>query len=81
VMRNCLLGMLAHDGAPDDAGCYAVIQLLATGVDVTAEVDQVVADVDVDAVVATKAEINIGMSDTTGQIAMLHLIHMSSKVR
>lgn len=70
AMRTALLG--------GGENCEANIQLLATGADVTAEVNQPVADVDVDAVTATKAEINIGMSDTTGQIAMLTLKHRHS---
>ncbi len=66
AMRTALLGR--------GAGCSISLQLVATGVDVTAEVDQVVADVDTDAVSTTKAEINIGMSDTTGQLAYMHLL-------
>ncbi len=73
AMRAALLGGLAN--------CRVSIQLVATGVDVTAQVDQVVCDVDTDAVATTKAEINIGMSDTTGQLAYLHLIHEHSIVQ
>ncbi len=69
AMRIALLG-----GGDD---CRASIQLVATGVDVTAQVDQVVADV----VTITKAEINIGMSDTTGQIAYLTLEKYHSMTR
>jgi hypothetical protein len=39
--------------------------------DVTAEINQVSCDVDVDAVTATRPEVNITMSDTTGQIGYL----------
>jgi hypothetical protein len=75
AMRNSLLGGLPAIGG---GSCYAIVQLLTTGKDVTAEINQVTVDVDTDAVSTTKAEINIGMSDTTGQIAMLHLIHKHS---
>ncbi len=51
--------------------CEFSIHLITTGVDVTAEINQVVVDTDVDAVTATQPELNIGMSDTTGQIAYL----------
>jgi hypothetical protein len=73
AMRVALLG--------GGADCRMAIQLVATGVDVTAQVNQPVADVDVDAVSATKAEINIGMSDTTGQLAYLHISHAHSIVQ
>lgn len=73
AMRTALLG--------GGANCRAAIQLMATGVDVTAQVNQVVVDVDTDAVSVTKAEINVGMSDTTGQLAMLHLMHEHSAIR
>ena len=54
-------------------GCRARLLLLASGVDVTAQNNQITIDVDVDAVTPTKAEINVTMSDTTGQIAYLVL--------
>jgi len=73
AMRTALLG--------GGANCEISIQLVATGVDVTAEKNQVTADVDVDAVTATKAELNIGMSDTTGQLAYLHIKHRHSIVQ
>jgi outer membrane murein-binding lipoprotein Lpp len=63
------------------ANCYAIIQLRTAVKDVTAEINQPSVDVDADAVTATKAEINITMSDTTGQEAYLHLIHMHSLIR
>lgn len=66
AMRTALLGRGGH--------CSINIQLVATGNDVTAETDLVVADVDTDAVTPTKAEINVGMSDTTGQLAYMHLL-------
>lgn len=72
AMRTALLG--------GGADCEARVQLVATGVDVTAEKNQPTVDVDVDAVTATRAEINIGMSDTTGQIAYLHLSHRHSMI-
>lgn len=46
--------------------------------DVTAEKNQVSIDTDTDAVTATKPEINITMSDTTGQIAVLTLEYVHS---
>ena len=70
AMRTALLG--------GGADCVAGIQLVATGVDVTAQTNQVVTDVDTDAVTPTKAEINVGMSDTTGQLAYLTLTHYHS---
>ncbi len=73
AMRTALLG--------GGEQCTASIQLAATGNDVTAETNQVVADVDVDAVTPTKAEINIGMSDTTGQLAYLTLTYQHSMVK
>ena len=73
AMRAALLG--------GGANCEANVQLAATGVDVTAERNQVTVDVDVDAVTATKAEINIGMSDTTGQLAYLTLKHRHSIIQ
>ncbi len=78
AMRNALLGGLSAGPVLGGGGCYAIVQLLASGKDVTAEINQITVDVDTDAVTITKAEINIAMSDTTGQIAMLHLMHMHS---
>ena len=60
------------------ANCESNIQMLVTVNDVTAEVNQVAADVDVDGVTAALTELNLGMSDTTGQIAMLTLKHRHS---
>jgi len=62
------------------AACEATIQLAVTVLDVTAERNQVTADVDTDAVTASRAEINKSMSDTTGQIAFLKLTHWQSIV-
>lgn len=42
---------------------------------------QVAADVDVDAVTATRPEINITMSDTTGQVATLEIEYLHSIIR
>ncbi len=70
TMRTALLG-----GGQD---CSADILLMETGNNVDAQVNQPCADVDTDAVTTTKAEINISMSDTTGQIAMLTLEHYHS---
>lgn len=49
--------------------------------DVTAEKNQVSVDTDVDAVTATKPEINITMSDTTGQVAVVTLEYVHSIAR
>jgi len=73
AMRTALLGLGGH--------ARINLQMVATGVDVTAETNHVVADVDTDAVTATKAEINVGMSDTTGQLAYMHLIYDHSMVQ
>jgi hypothetical protein len=45
--------------------------LVTTGNDATGERNQVTVDVDTDAVSAPLAEINFGMSDTTGQLAII----------
>ena len=72
AMRTALLG--------GGAGCKVSVQLAVAVSDVTAEENQISVDVDADAVTATRAEINIGMSDTTGQIAFLHIEHIHSLV-
>lgn len=54
------------------------IQMQVTVNDVTAEKNQASADTDTDAVTATKPEINIAMSDTTGQVAVLTLEYVHS---
>lgn len=72
AMRTALLGM--------GAGCRILVSLRTTPVDTTAQANQVVVDVDVDAVTATRAEINVSMSDTTGQVAYLHIEHLHSIV-
>lgn len=59
----------------------AIIQMLVTVNDVTAEENQVSADVDVDAVTATQPEINIEMSDTTGQLAAMTFLHLHTTIR
>lgn len=81
AMRSALLGGLVIGPILGGGGCYAIVQLLASGKDVTAEINQITVDVDTDAVTITKAEINIAMSDTTGQIAMLHLVHRHSVIQ
>lgn len=48
--------------------------------DVTAEANQVSVDVDVDAVTAARPEINYNMSDTTGQVAILHIRYFQSSI-
>ena len=72
AMRDALLG--------GGAGCDCFVQLNVTPVDTTAETNQVVVDVDVDAVTATKAEINFGMSDTTGQRAYITFRYRHSMI-
>jgi hypothetical protein len=63
------------------APCRAVIQLRTAVNDVTAEKNQISVDVDVDAVTATKPEVNITMSDTTGQEAYLTIELLHSIVK
>ncbi len=70
AMRSALLGGLPGKGCQ---GGTAKLQLAVTGTDTTAQKSLPTADVDTDAVTVTKAEVNIGMSDTTGQIAFLTL--------
>lgn len=74
AMRSALLGGLAPQS------CRAIIQLVASPVDTTAQVNQCCIDVDTDAVSTTKAEINVQMSDTTGQLAYLTLVHDHSMI-
>ncbi len=57
------------------AHCRIAIQLVTAVADVTATINQISATVDVDAVTATKAEIDITMSDAAGQTAYMHLIY------
>lgn len=59
----------------------AIVQMRATVNDVTAEKNQVSVDVDVDAVTATRPEVNITMSDTTGQVAYLTLEVLHSIIK
>ena len=47
------------------------LRMRTTVNDVTAEVNQASCDVDVDAVTAARPEVNVTMSDTTGQVAIL----------
>jgi hypothetical protein len=74
VMRSALLGGLGSVSACPP-GCRAFLLLLTAVKDVTAEINQPSIDVDTDATSITKAEINITMSDTTGQLAVLTLHH------
>jgi hypothetical protein len=67
LMRNAML-----HGSP----CTMRVVLQTTVNDVTAERNQVGIDVDVDAVTATRPEINIVMSDTTGQLATLMIEYL-----
>ena len=68
-------------GALTPRFCEARILLLVTPVDTTAQINKVTVDVDVDAVTASSAEINLGMSATTGQIAYLTLEHRHTIVQ
>jgi hypothetical protein len=63
------------------APCRVIVQLRATGNDITAERNQITVDVDVDAVTATKPEVNITMSDTTGQFAYLTIECLHSIIK
>lgn len=63
------------------APCRALVQMRTTVNDVTAEVNQVSVDVDVDAVTATKPEVNVTMSDTTGQFAYLTIEYLHSIIK
>lgn len=47
------------------------VTLMATPVDTTAETNQVVVDANVDAGNGNRPQLILGMSDTTGQVAML----------
>jgi hypothetical protein len=55
-----------------------VIQSRAQGNDVTAEHNQIQVDVDVDAVTPARPEVNIEMSDTTGQICYITFLAFHS---
>jgi len=72
AMRTALL-----EGNPG----ICLVQMRATVNDVTAEVNQVSVDVDVDAVTATRPELNFTMSDTTGQVAYFTFLHLHSVIR
>ena len=63
------------------APCRALVQLRETGNDTTATPNQITVNVDVDAVTVTKPEVNITMSDTTGQIAYLTLECLHSVIK
>ncbi len=80
TMRNRLLGGAQSGVLADSAGGMAIVQLVVAVNDVTAQENQIAVDVDTDAVTATKAEINISMSDTTGQVAFLHILHQHSSI-
>jgi hypothetical protein len=57
------------------------VQLRTAVNDVTAEQNQISVDVDVDAVTATKPEVNVTMSDTTGQEAYLTIEFLHSIIK
>ncbi|MEY3021407.1 MAG: hypothetical protein RIS86_605, partial [Planctomycetota bacterium] len=58
-----------------------LVQLRTAVNDVTAEQNQISVDVDVDAVTATKPEVNVTMSDTTGQEAYLTIEFLHSIIK
>ena len=70
AMRTALMG--------GGAACNMSLIMMVTVADTTAQINQPSVDVDTDAITATKAEINITMSDTTGTIGMLTLSHWQS---
>lgn len=53
--------------------CRIRAQLRATPVDTTGQANDVVVDVDTDAATVTRPEVNVEMSDTTGQFAYLEI--------
>jgi hypothetical protein len=57
------------------------ITYLSTPTQVTAEQNLIVVDVDVDAITAARPEINIGMSDTTGQVGYLEIEYLQTTIR
>jgi hypothetical protein len=76
AQRKSLLGGLQvpAPGAKALGFCTVEIQLMATGVDTTTLVIVPVADVDENNAGTTGLpELNLGMSDVTGQIMMVHL--------
>ena len=82
VMRNQLIGGLRPTTAGLGPGaCDMDLHMITTVKDTTAEINQCSVDVDVDAVTVTKAEVNITMSDTTGQIGYLTLRHRHSFIQ
>jgi hypothetical protein len=72
AMRNAF-----NTGIP----CKMGVTFQASGNTVTAEKNQIVVDVDVDAVTSTRPEFNIEMSDTTGQIAYLTIEYVPGAIR
>ena len=62
----------------DSRGCRMFLTPLVTVADTTAQVNQPSVDVDTDATTATKPEINITMSDTTGTLYALVIEHIWS---
>jgi hypothetical protein len=63
------------------APCRVLVQLRTAVNDVTAQQNQIAVDVDVDAVTATKPEVNVTMSDTTGQEAYLTIEFLHSIIK
>jgi hypothetical protein len=56
-------------------------QIQTSVADTTAQVNQPAADVDVDAITATRPEINYQMHDTTGQVVLLIVEYVHTLVR
>lgn len=80
-MRDSLLAGKKLSNIDGATGGLMYVQLREAVNDVTAEHNQITVDVDTDAVATTKAEINICMSDTTGQKAYLVITCLHSIVR
>jgi hypothetical protein len=56
-------------------------QTIVTPVDTTGQANQLVADVDLDAGAGNKGEVNVSMSDTTGQIGILTIEYVRGENR
>jgi hypothetical protein len=84
-LRDLLSASYANQAAMRDALCYGdpailVMEPRTVVVWTTAQVNQASVDVDVDAITATRPEINVTMSDTTGQAVLLHIRYFQSAV-
>lgn len=84
-LRDLLSASYATQALMRDALCYGdpgilVMEPRTVVVWTTAQVNQASVDVDVDAITATRPEINVTMSDTTGQVVLLHVRYFQSAV-